>query len=133
MMNAKVATQSWGGMLSNGVLTSANQDRILEAVGLRLKDQPLDILRDRRRLRDLALAEITNVAAQQGVAITPEITAHLVTRAVALAGGLGFIDDLLPPNRDDLSEITLTPTGQLLVMYKGARDFEPLPYQPGRD
>lgn len=133
MLSTKPAAQSWGGMISGGVLTSANQDRILEAVGLRLKNQPLDILRDRRRLRDLALAEITNVAAQQGVAVTPDITAYLATRAVALAGGLGFIDDLLPPNRDDLSEITLTPTGQLLVMYKGARDFEPLPYQPDLD
>jgi pilus assembly protein CpaF len=120
-------------MVSGGALTIENQERILEAVGLHLKDQSLDILRNRRRLRDLALAEITNTASHLGIAITPEITAYLATRAVALAGGLGFIDDLLPPNRDDLSEITLTPAGQLWIMTKGARDFEPLPYQPTLD
>lgn len=41
--------------------------------------------------------------------------------------GMGFLDLLLPPARTDLTEITITPTGKLLVKVKGRSRFEHLP------
>lgn len=128
----RAKTQSWAGMVQ-GSLSTADQQRILDVVGGQLQNLGLEIVRDRKRLRTYALAEVTNTASQLGLALSPEMTAVLTSRATALAGGLGFFDDLLPPNRDDLSEITLLPDGQLQVMYKGARDFEPFEYQPTLD
>ena len=109
------------------------QDRILEVVSGQLQSLPLDEIRDRKRLREHALAAVTNAAASLGIALSPEMTAVLTSQATALAGGLGFLDDLLPPNRNDLSEISINPDGTVWVMFKGARDFAPYEYRPGKD
>jgi len=128
-----VRTQSWAGLLQPNATKHVDQERILSLVGAKLQNLPLEVIRDRQQLRQHALAEITNAAATLGAGLTPELTAVLVSRATAMAGGLGFLDDLLPPNRNDLSEITLTPDGQVQVMFKGARDFEPYNYRPTLD
>jgi pilus assembly protein CpaF len=54
---------------------------------------------------------------------------------VALVGGLGFINDLLPGKDRDtgLSEIALNPDGSLWVLRKGAEYFEPLDRRPPVD
>ena len=62
-----------------------------------------------------------------------EMTAVLTSQATALAGGLGFLDDLLPPNRNDLAEIMLNPDGQLWLLPKGAQDPVPYDYRPSLD
>ena len=41
--------------------------------------------------------------------------------------GMGFLDLLLPPARTDLTEITIIPSGKLLVKKKGAPRFQELP------
>ena len=40
--------------------------------------------------------------------------------------GLGFLEQLLPPARTDLTEIALTPDGRVWVMPKGQIDFVPV-------
>ncbi|MCU0485564.1 MAG: Flp pilus assembly complex ATPase component TadA [Anaerolineales bacterium] len=46
---------------------------------------------------------------------------------------MGFLNELLPPTRDNLSEITLNPDGTLWLMKKGARGFEELNVHPPLD
>jgi hypothetical protein len=110
-----------------------DQDRILTLVTEQLRSLPLDVIRDRKQLREYTMGAVTNAAATLGVALSPEMTAVLTGQATALAGGLGFLDDLLPPNRNDLAEIMLNPDGQLWLLPKGAQDPVPYDYRPSLD
>ena len=118
---------------SKALLSPELQKQILEEVGHKLGNLPLESIRDRAKLREGAMVEVTNTAARLGCIITPEMSASLTSRAVAQIGGLGFIDSLLPPNRTDLSEIILNADGSLWVLKKGARDPEQLDYEPSLD
>ncbi len=129
-------TQSWAGIVqgqSVPTLTVEKQQQLLDKVAANLQRLGLDVVRDRRRLHDAAVAEVTNVAAALGIALTPDITAALVSRASAMAGGLGFLDELLPPRRNDLSEVSINPDGSVWLMPKGEVDFIPYEYKPSKD
>ncbi len=128
-------TQSWAGIVQgqNGGLTIERQRQLLERVAANLQRLGLDVVRDRSRLHEAAVAEVTNTAATLGIALTPDITAALVSRASAMAGGLGFLDELLPPRRNDLSEVAINPDGSVWLMPKGDIDFIPYEYKPSKD
>ncbi len=111
-------------------LTPAERQMLVDEAASRLKGLTLDVLRDRNRLREAVLGEMTNAASRLGLAFSPDTLSGLVTQTVSLLGGLGFINDLLPPVRHDLSEISLTPDGTLWALRKGARNFEKLPQRP---
>jgi pilus assembly protein CpaF len=126
-------TQSWAGLLQPNAMPKEDQDRILTLVTEQLRSLPLDVIRDRKQLREYTMGAVTNAAATLGIALSPEMTAVLTSQATALAGGLGFLDDLLPPNRNDLAEIMLNPDGQLWLLPKGAQDPVPYDYRPSLD
>ncbi|HNB54553.1 MAG TPA: ATPase, T2SS/T4P/T4SS family [Anaerolineales bacterium] len=111
-------------------LTITERQSLVEETTSRLKGLSLEVLRDRQRLRETVVGEMTNAAARLGLGVGPEVLSGLVNQAVAQLGGLGFINPLLPPARTDLSEIALTPDGGLWVLPKGARNFVLLAQRP---
>jgi pilus assembly protein CpaF len=61
------------------------------------------------------------------------LQAALARAVAARIGGLGVLDELLPPNRSDLSEIALNPDGTLWILRQGERYFEPYHRQVSLD
>lgn len=82
---------------------------------------------DRQRVR-----EATKLAVQGGEQrlglwgrIRPEEEDALIQEVMDRVLGLGFLEALLPPRREDVSEIALNPDGSIWIMPRGKSDFEP--------
>lgn len=113
--------------------TPEQENRIIETATHALRDLPLPVLRDRREVQARARAAVEQAANTLGVVLSPHMIAALERAVAARVGGLGILDELLPPNRNDLSEIALNPDGSLWILRKGERYFEKLTYQPSLD
>ncbi len=109
------------------------QEQLVSEAVSRLKGLPLDVLRDRRQLQQQAAAVLGNVAARSGVGLSSDMLALLVNQAVSSLGGLGFLNDLLPPVRNDLNEISLTPEGEVWILPKGERYFQKMAIRPSKE
>jgi pilus assembly protein CpaF len=106
------------------MLSTEEQDRVIEAAVKELETLTLAEIRDRDFLSSQAYAAVQkSVRVIEGSA-TPQLVTAMVQQVVARVGGFGFLDELLPPARDDLSEIALNPDGSLWVLPKGAEDFK---------
>jgi pilus assembly protein CpaF len=110
--------------------TSSAEDRdtIMEMALESLKDLSLKDTRDREKLEAL-VTEAVNTAAdhvrdEKQVTIQPQSIGSIIQTLIARVGGFGFLDELLPPSRNDLSEIALNQDGSLWIMPKGAEDFD---------
>ncbi len=114
-------------------ITPEQEARLVELAAGELKNLPLAVLRDRKGLQGRAQAAVAAAASRLGVGLNPQHTAALVQAVVARVGGLGVLDELLPPNRNDLSEIALNPDGTIWILRKGERFFEKYHRQPGLD
>jgi pilus assembly protein CpaF len=115
---------------------SINQDQqqaLVEQAVQNLQGLPAEILRDRARLTSKAVSALAHAASYLGFIIPSDKQEVLVQRIVARAGGLGFLNDLLPPSRDDLSEIALNPDGSLWLMQKGGCAFESSDIRPPQE
>jgi pilus assembly protein CpaF len=111
-----------------------DQQRILiEQAVQSLQGLPPETLRDRARLTSKAVSALAHAASYLGFIIPSGLQELLVQRIVARAGGLGFLNDLLPPSRDDLSEIVLNPDGSLWLMRKGGCTFEASDIHPPQE
>ncbi len=106
-----------------GGITQADVEAILDAVTERLKSLPLDMLRDRAALRQKALDEIRDIVTRQSIPISPTRINALADRAAAEIGGLGFLNELLPPVTDAYNEVAVNPDGSVWVLPKGERYF----------
>lgn len=93
----------------------------------------LSEIRDRARLAERARAAVDAVLSRRGLVATPDRAAAMAAAVAARAGGLGFLEALLPPARDDLSEIAVTPDGKVWVLRKGAQRFEDTGLRPSRE
>ena len=93
-------------------------------------DLPLEVLRDRAQLEGYARDALLGEAARMGVAVSDAERQELLNQVIARAGGLGFINDLLPPARNDLTEIAMTPDGAVWVIRKGQSNFDPTDLRP---
>jgi pilus assembly protein CpaF len=106
------------------MLSTEEQDQVIEAAVKELETLTLAEIRDRDFLSSQAHAAVQkSIRAIEGSA-TPQLVTAMVQQVVARVGGFGFLDELLPPARNDLSEIALNPDGSLWVLPKGAEDFE---------
>ncbi len=114
---------TWGQVVV-GRLTPEVQERLIDEAAQQLKGLPLDVLRDREALRRRAQGVLVNLAARTGVALSQDMMTALLNRLVAGVGGLGFLNDLLPPVRSDLTDIAVTPDGGVWVVRRGERFFE---------
>jgi pilus assembly protein CpaF len=95
-----------------------------------LQGLPLETIRDRDKLTSHAASALARTASRLGFIVPTALHAFLVQQVVARTGGLGFLNDLLPPARSDLSEIALNPDGSLWLMKKGERGFEKVDIHP---
>ena len=101
--------------------TEFSPDEILaptEAVRRQIGERIAVITRGELRKRDLMTAFNQ---AQEGV---------LIQRITHQALGLGFLEDLLPPARTDVSEIMVNQDGTLWVMPRSARRSQPVEARP---
>jgi len=96
----------------------------------RVRDLPLDVLRRRERLTKQAELALVEAAARVNRTLPRQELTELTTLVVSQVGGLGFINRLLPPVRNDLIEIAVNPDGSVWIWRKNARYFERTDLQP---
>ena len=122
---------SWADLAQS--ITQEQQETLTEQALQSLQGLPLATIRDRAKLTAQASSAISMAATRLGLVVPTALNAALVQQLVARTGGLGFLNELLPPARNDLSEIALNPDGTLWLMKKGARGFEKLDQHPPLD
>jgi pilus assembly protein CpaF len=117
------------------VLSQEQQERVIQQVAQQLDALPLPVKRDRKKLEIETRNTVSLTLNRLGLVADALLQAALTQRVVALVGGLGFINDLLPGKDRDtgLSEIALNPDGSLWVLRKGAEFFKPLDRRPPVD
>ncbi len=111
-------------------LSREQQEMVILSVASQLDSLPLVVKRDRARLETEARPILTTMLGRLGFAANATLQTALLQQVIARVGGLGFINDLLPPARTDLSEIALNPDGSLWILRKGAEFFDRLETQP---
>ena len=111
------------------------QEQVVQAVAQQLDALPLPVKRDRRRLEAETRNALSMTLSRLGIPADSTLQAALTQQIVALVGGLGFFNRLLPSQDHDpgLSEIALNPDGSLWVLRKGAESFERLDFSPSLD
>jgi pilus assembly protein CpaF len=111
-------------------LDPKEQSRVIESVIDTLNGEFRGSLRaptaeQRAEIADRAAALVSLAARSLGLSVTGEAQAGLVEDVMRRATGLGFLDELLPPARADLSEITMYSEGGLVqVMKRGEVRWE---------
>ncbi len=117
---------------NGGALHTDRRAQLVEQLSERLQalDIPFSVMRDRGRLRSVAMTELRQLVARSTFAVSPEAMAALVEQAIGQIGGLGFLHELLPPVRNDLSEIAINADGSVWLNPKGERDFTRLDHKP---
>jgi len=120
----------WQQMMNNQALPDTARGEIVDAAVGELDHLPLDVIRDRTRLREEAVRAIHAAVANLGRAVSETLVPTLVDQVVAKVGGLSFFHELLPPIRNDLTEIMMNADGSLWGIKKDARNAERLEYHP---
>ena len=123
-------TNPWQQMMNNQSIPDTARGEIVDAAVGELDHLPLDVIRDRTRLREEALRAVHAAVANLGRAVSETLVPTLVDQVVAKVGGLSFFHELLPPIRNDLTEIMMNSDGSLWGIKKDARDAERLEYHP---
>lgn len=106
-------------------ITPQQQADLLEAAAREMQGLPFEILRDRGKLSAQASNVLQGIAGRMGIVVPHPLMLSLAQQLAARVGGLGVFDELLPPNRTDLSEIAMNPDGSLWLLRKGEMHFEP--------
>ncbi len=122
---------SWSSLAQ--AISPQQEAQILVQSARELQGLSLLVLRDRQQLQARAQAAVAQAASRLGVVLPPALQAALAKTLSARIGGLGAFDELLPPNRNDLSEISMNPDGTLWILRKGERFFEKYNRQPSPD
>ncbi len=111
-------------------LNEADRKRVLEDVAGQLQNLSLAEMRgDREKLIGRVVPLVGATASRFGLQITTDQTQAISREVVARVGGMGFLEPLLRLDAN-LSEISLTPIGDVWVLRKGAPSFEKLPIAP---
>jgi len=121
-------TGGWGASLPE--LAVENRARIVEEVSSQFQGLSLSELRgDREKLVIRAIPLINTCLSRTGLHASPDEIDGIARDIVARVGGLGFLEPLLRTD-SGLSEVTLTPQGDVWILKKGAPSFEKLPTKP---
>src|SRR5262245_1888416 len=121
-------TSGWGASLP----TLSNEDRtkIIEEVSAQFQGLSLSEMRgDREKLVARAMPLVNAFLSRTGLYASTEDIDSVAREIVARVGGLGFLEPLLRTD-SGLSEVTMTPQGDVWVLKKGAPSFEILPARP---
>jgi len=121
-------TSSWGASLPT--LSIDDRTRILDEVSAQFQGLSLSEMRgDREKLVGRARPLVTAYLSRTGLQTTSDEINSIAREVIARVGGLGFLEPLLRTD-SNLSEVTLTPQGDVWILYKGAPFFEKLPLKP---
>jgi len=115
-------TNAWQQMLSGQSLPKNVRDEIVWGAVANLGSLELDQIRDRSRLREEALSAVNAACSTLGRGVSAGLIPALVDQVVAQVGGLSFLHELLPPIRNDLTEIMMNADGSIWGTAKGERD-----------
>ncbi|MBT3391368.1 MAG: CpaF family protein [Chloroflexi bacterium] len=110
---------SWG----NVALSDEIRHQLVLAAVAQVRGLPLDVIRDRERLLEPARRALLTASGQMNISLPAGEREKLITQIVSQIGGLGFINLLLPPARDDLIEIAVNPDGSVWVWPKNSPHF----------
>lgn len=122
------AIAGWGASLP--ALSEEQKNAIIEEVAASFQDLSLKELRgEREKLIAKAMPLIQQILSRTGAYATQDEINELARAVVARVGGLGFLEPLLRTD-SGLSEVALTPNGDVWVLRKGAPSFEKLPLKP---
>lgn len=105
-------------------LSQEQRDEVVTSAVKRLEGISLAEIRDRNRLTSRAQTAVQKALSALDGSAPPALVMAMVQQVVARVGGFGFLDELLPPEREDLSEIALNPDGSLWILRKGSEHFE---------
>ena len=111
-------------------LTDTDRKRVIEDVAGQLEKLSLSEMRgDREKLLARVLPLIQSAISRLALQVSPDQAMEIAREVVARVGGLGFLEPLLRTD-SNLSEISVTPDGNVWALYKGAPFFELLPVTP---
>ena len=121
-------TSGWGASLPT--LSLDDRTRILDEVSAQFQGLSLSEMRgDREKLVGRALPLVNAYLSRTGLQTTADEINSMAREVIARVGGLGFLEPLLRTD-SGLSEVTLTPQGDVWILKKGAPSFEKLPLKP---
>ena len=109
---------------NQNTLSDEQRTLLVQRAVERVRGLSLEVLRDRERLEGPARQALLAVSASMNLTLPQSERAKLVTQVVSQVGGLGFINQLLPPSRTDLIEIAVNPDGSVWVWPKEEAYFE---------
>jgi pilus assembly protein CpaF len=111
-------------------LSEQDRKRVIEEVAAQMQSMSLAEMRgDREALVARAVPLITASVGKLAVQASPQDMQEMAREVVARVGGLGFLEPLLR-SEGNLSEIAVTPFGDVWVLKKSAANFEKLEYRP---
>ncbi len=111
-------------------LNEADRKRVIEDVAGQLQNLSLAEMRgDREKLIGRVAPLVQSALSRLSLQTDPEQALGIAREVVARVGGLGFLEPLLRIDAN-LSEIAVTPNGNVWVQRKGAESFEKLPITP---
>ncbi|RLD05731.1 MAG: CpaF family protein [Chloroflexota bacterium] len=118
--------------LNDTALTQEQKQQLISQVVQVIQgdDYSFDQLRDREWLGRKADEVVRNEVARSPFAVPAPMVDEISKAAVAVVGGLGFVHELLPPVRDDLSEISVDAEGRVWLMAKQDVYFRVYDYAP---
>jgi len=121
-------TSGWGASLP--ALSLEDRTRIIDEVSAQFQGLSLSEMRgDREKLVARALPLVNAYLSRTGLQATLDEINSVAREVIARVGGLGFLEPLLRTD-SGLSEVTLTPHGDVWILKKGAPSFEKLPSKP---
>lgn len=109
---------------------AADRARVIEDVASQLQKLSLAEMRgEREKLVGRVVPLVLSVVSKFGLQASSDQVHEIARDVVARVGGLGFLEPLLRIDAD-LSEIAVTPNGDVWVQRKGAGNFEKLSVSP---
>src|SRR5258706_2771059 len=118
----------WGSSLPT--LAVEDRTRMIDEVSSQFQGLSLSEMRgDREKLVARAFPLVNAYLSRTGLQTTPDEINSIAREVIARVSGLGFLEPLLRTD-SNLSEVTLTPQGDVWVLAKGAPSFEKLPSKP---
>jgi len=127
-MQEQATLSGWGTTLPT--LSADERARIIECVAAQFQGLSLSEMRgDREKLVARALPLINSYLSRTGLQAAQDEIVSMAREVVARVGGLGFLEPLLRTD-SNLSEVSLTPHGDVWVLKKGAPAFEKSEVKP---
>lgn len=121
-----MSISAWGATLNQ--IDDADRKRVVDEVAGQFSSMSLTEMRsDREKLLSRIIPQVQNTLNRLGLQ-TMDVEG-IAREVIARVGGLGFLEPLLRTD-SGLSEITVTPNGDVWLLKKGAPSFEKMQSRP---